>query len=286
MEPVGDGIPPAFAELLDGVSGAVADAAGAEGSWLERIGAGLSALLAFLDAQPRCAEELAEERPLDGLLLAEGTRRVHGALAEVLDAGRGEVVVGGELTPPTALIAELLVMGVLSVIRRSLLRDPAVPLAGLQGSLMRFVVEPYVGRAAANADLAGCQPGARRPSQAEVVPIRPHPRVMRALSVMAATPGLSSREIELAESGVDRGGKHISDVLKRLEQRGVIENAGRARNLPNVWLLTPYGRRVLELNTVGSAVALPEERIPASRASGRVTTRSVSRLALVGGVRG
>jgi hypothetical protein len=268
------------------VSAAVADAAGAERSWLERIAAGLSALLAFLDEQPRCAEELADERPLDGHLLAEATRRVQAALAEVLDAGRGEVVVGAELTPPTTLIAELLVMGVLSVIRRSLLRDPATPLAGLQGSLMRFVVEPYAGAGAANADLARRQPGVRRPSQAEVVPIRPHPRVIRALGVIASTPGLSSHQVELAESGVDRGGKHISDVLKRLERRGVIENARRARNLPNVWLLTPYGRRVLELNNVGSAVApLPEARVTAPGTSRRASTRSVARLALVGGER-
>ncbi len=283
-----DGIPPAFAELLQGVSATVADAAGREGSWLERIASGLSALLAFLDAQPRCAELLVHECPLDGLALAEGTRRVDGALAEVLDAGRGAVVVGSELTPPSALIAELLVMGVLSVIRRSLLRDPAAPLAGLAPSLMRFVVEPYLGRGAANADLARRQPGARRPSQAQVVPIRPHPSVMRALGVIASTPGLSSHAIELADSGEDRGGKHISDVLKRLEQRGVIENARRARNLANAWLLTPYGRRVLELNTVGSAVApLPEdEHTVPPEARRRASTRSgSSRLALVGGAR-
>ncbi len=59
---------------------------------------------------------------LDGPLVREGTHRVHVALGEVLDAGRGSVIVGAELTPSTALIAELLVTAVLSVIRSRLLK--------------------------------------------------------------------------------------------------------------------------------------------------------------------
>ncbi len=285
-EPVGDGIPPTFANLLDRLSATAAVAAAAEGTWLERLAAGLSALLAFLDQNPQRAVLLADERPLDGLLLTEATGRVHVALAEVLDAGRGEVVVGGELTPPSGLIAELLVMAVLSLVRTRLLRQPRAPLADLVPSLMRFVVEPYVGAGAANADLARSQPGVRRPSQAEVVPIRPHPRVIRALKVISSTPGLSSHDIELAEYGEHRAGKRISEVLKRLEQRGVIESARRARNHPNAWLLTPYGRRVLELNSQRSDAPLTGGARDAAqtRPSRRLRTRPApSGLALAAG---
>ncbi len=130
---------------------------------------------------------------------------MHAALAEVLDAGRGEVGRGRELTPPTALIAELLVMAVLSLIRSRMLGGDGSPLVDLAPSLMRFVVEPYLGAGAANADAREGPAGrCAAPSQAEVVPIRPHPRVMRIAERDRLDPGLSSREIELAVSGKDR----------------------------------------------------------------------------------
>ncbi len=208
------------------------------------------------------------------------------ALREVLDAARGEVVVGGELSPPATLIAELLVMAALSVIRARLRKADGRRLVELAPSLMRFVVEPYLARGCANADLARRHPGMRPRSQAEVVPIRPHPSVMRALRVIACTPGLSSREVEIAVSAKDKHGTDVSDVLKRLEQRGLIESARRARNRPHAWSLTPYGCRVLELNSQSCVAPLLREAqdIAGTRPSRRVESRSAaSGLVLVGG---
>lgn len=283
-ETAGDGIPPAFADLLDQLSLIVADAAPAGQPWLARIDAGLLAGLAFLDREPRWATVLGAEAPLDGLLLSEGTRRLHKALSEVLDAGRGSVVVACELDPSTWLIAELLVMAALSVIRSHIRSGDGTPLMGLEPSLMRFVVEPYLARGPANADLQA-HGGMRVPSQAEVVPIRPHPSVMRTLRLIACTPGLTSRELEVAVSGNDRCGRSISEPLKRLRQRGLIEAVRHARNEPNVWMLTPYGRRVLELNTEssdrGPLRAQPNGR--RLRATGQAATGSRSRLAPASG---
>lgn len=247
-ESPGDGIPSAFPEVLDRLSRAVADAAADKQLWLARIRVGLQAALEFLDDEPQCTSRLAAETPLDGLLVSEGTRRAHAALGEVLNAGRGTVIVGVELTPSTLLIAELVLTAVLSVIRAELLKDDPAPLASLAPSLLSFIVEPYLGAGAANAD-AHRDLSERARAAAKVLPIRPHPTIIGALGVIASTPGLSSRQLETRISKKDASGSDISDVLKRLRQRGLIENTRQARNLPNAWRLTPYGRRILELVT-------------------------------------
>ena len=71
-----------------------------------------------------------------------------------MDAGRGQVIVGSQLTPPTTLIAELLSTAVLSVIRARMLAADPEPLTALAPSLMEFIVEPYLGAGAASADRA------------------------------------------------------------------------------------------------------------------------------------
>ena len=252
-----DGIPDAFQQGLERLSRAVADAAGREQCWLERIRAGLVALLAFLDEDPQWAGSLLLEQPLEGPVVVDATRRIHAALSELLNAGRGTVIVGAELTPSTTLIAELVVTAVLSVIRSRMLNEPGRPLVALAPSLMTFIVEPYLGRGAANAELlrSDAAGGVRVSLEAKVLPVRAHPRIMGVLRLIASSPGLSSRDIELALSGKDARGSDISDVLKRLQQRGLIESTRRLRNEPNAWVLTPYGGRVLELMTASFGAA-------------------------------
>ncbi len=230
----------------------VSEAARGEECWLERVRAGLEAALGFLDDEPRWASLLVVEWPLEGLAVAECAQRVHGALGEVLEAARGEMVLAGELSPSSALIAELLVTGVLSVIRARMLKGEAGGLVALAPSLMSFVVVPYLGRGAAKAD----RTGGGASSRAVVVPIRPHPRTILVLGVIASRPRLSNREVALAV-GVKEEEGHTSRLLKTLEQRGLIENAsaGWAKGEPNAWLLTVYGRRVLELITNSSSAS-------------------------------
>jgi hypothetical protein len=155
-----------------------------------------------------------------------------------------------------------------------MLKGEDSPLVALAPSLMSFIVEPYLGQGAANADLAKNPGAVRAPLEAKVVPIRAHPRIMLALRVIASAPGSSSREIEIAVSAKDTRGKDTSDVLKRLRQRGLIENArvGRVVRESNAWLLTPYGRRVLEVITdsFGAARLREEQDAFPKRATRRV----------------
>jgi hypothetical protein len=229
-------------------------------------------VLEFLDAEPRWGRSLILE--LDDGGVAECTRRVHRALSEVLREGRGEVIVGADLAPPTELIAELVTLAVLSIIRAHLLRGRCTPLVKLAPGLMTFIVTPYLGGGAAKADLMG-NPAVESGSRAVVVPIRPHPRTMLALRVIVSTPGLSDCEVAAAV-GIDPDGGYRSELLRPLRQRGLIENAspGRAPREPNAWVMTLYGLRVLEVIADSFAAAHRREEaegVPGRAAGPRVT---------------
>jgi DNA-binding MarR family transcriptional regulator len=273
-------------EGLERLSRVVLDAAGGGECWLERIGAGVVALLGFLDDEPLWAgvlvlEQLFEEA-FEGALASECVRRVHGALGVVLEEGRGEVIVGADINPPTALIAELVTLGGLSLIRMSMLRQPNTPLVDLAPLLMSSIVVPYLGPGAAKADRRGSADLAARavsevPVRAAVVPIRPQPHVVLALNVLASAPFSSNPELAAA---VGMDSKQASKALRLFEQRGLIENArpGLAPREPNAWLLTPYGHRVLELITDSFAAAGRKEhdglpkRAPRRLVAGAVRT--------------
>jgi hypothetical protein len=232
-------------------------------------------VLECLDAEPRWGRSLILE--LDDGGVAECTRRVHRALGEVFREGRGEVIVGADLAPPTELIAELVTLAVFSVVRAQMLRGRRTPLVESASALMRFIVVPYLGRGAAKADLVG-SPMAASESRAVVVPIRPHHRTMLALHVIVSTPRLSDREVATAV-GINPEGGFRSELLRPLRQRGLIENAsrGRAPREPNAWLLTLYGHRVLEViaDTFAAAHRREEAEVVPGRASARPVPRSV-----------
>jgi hypothetical protein len=261
----------------------VLDAAGGGECWLERIGAGLGALLGFLDDEPLWAGllilEQPPELPFEGARASECVRRVHCALGVVLQEGRGEVIVGADINPSTALIAELVTLGGLSLIRMSMLRQPNTPLVDLAPLLMSAIVVPYLGRGAAKADRRAeanftAAAASEVPVRAEVVPIRPQPHTLLALNVLASSPFSSNPELAAA-MGVDS--RQASKALRLFEQRGLIENArsGLEPREPNAWLLTPYGHRVLELIAESFAAAgRRESTAPPTRVSRRLAVRS------------
>ncbi len=239
--------PSSFADPVERLCVTVADAADGERPWLERIRAGLIALLAFLEQERGWVRPLVLEREDLTADLAAG--RLQDALAEVLDAARGQVIVGSQLAPSAGTLAELLASAVVSVIRTRMLTGDAVPLVGLAPSLMEHVIEPYLAAGAQLADHAR-DPAlpAPRLREATVLPLRAHPRVLLTLRVVAATPGLSSRQVrERVNADGDR--HDISELFTLLEQRGLIETTrvGRGGRDRTAWRLTSYGNRALEL---------------------------------------
>jgi len=83
------------------------------------------------------------------------------------------------------------------------------------------------------------------------------------LSAIAYAPCSSNREIAAAAGLSDEG--QTSHLLRRLAERGLIEKV-RPRNgsrRENAWLLTPCGRRVIELLGLATA-ATPDAPVNAS----------------------
>jgi DNA-binding MarR family transcriptional regulator len=256
----------AFMEGLDRLSRTVADAAGREVAWLERVRSGLVAMLGFFDDEPCWARLLVLETPLEVAVTLECRQRLHDVLAGLLERGDGvgqgcgnSRAAGSPMLLAT-LGGEPVVGGVFSVICTSMLEDEGSKLVELAPSLMAFIVAPYLGQAAALAELEGKPSGAREASVVESglararaisrageLPFRATHRTTLVLRAIAQAPYSNNREIAQAAGLVDEG--QASKLLARLEQRGVIENVGvgAARGEPNAWLLTPEGQRVLEL---------------------------------------
>jgi hypothetical protein len=124
------------------------------------------------------------------------------------------------------------------------------------------MLAPYLGQAAARVELAESSvAGELSPPAAELplpLPIPVTHRTTLVLRAISCTPLSSNREIARAAGLSDEG--QTSHLLRRLERRGLIEHvtphSGSRRK--KAWLLTPCGRRVIELLSFGSAV--PGER--------------------------
>jgi hypothetical protein len=239
-------LPHAFDQGLDELCVAIGKATRSEESWQAKIEAGAAALLSFLEASGDWARLVALEAPLSGTATAECTEKLHGALLPVLEQARESVIVGAQIKPPSRLIAELVVLGSLSLIRAEMLSAEERSLAELCPALCAEILEPYLSRAAQRLDHPG---SAGVPQRAEMVPLRPHPRTVPALSVIASAPGLNTKQVGRAV-GIENSG-HIASILRRFQERGLIENAASrpARRGERAWLLTPYGQRILEILT-------------------------------------
>ena len=247
----------AFEEALARLSVAVEEAAGREERWLDRVRAGLVALLGFLEDEPARGRLLTHAPPVEDTTLAfRCEQRVLGVLTALMDDGSPWAI--AELTCEPQLTVELLIGGVLSVIRARL-SDPERdrgPLVGLTPSLMSFIALAYLGQAAASEELLLGSPPAGQPpagwvergvASTSCPPIPVTRRTRLVLGAIARTPLSSNREIAAAAGIGDEG--QTSHLLRRLAQRGLIAKvsprSGSRRE--NAWLLTSSGRRVIEL---------------------------------------
>jgi AcrR family transcriptional regulator len=256
----------AFEKGLEQLSRTVTEATTREQAWLERARSGLVALLGFFDDEPSWGRLLVGEAPLAAALTFECTQQLHNVLAGLLEptADLADGCVGGraDRSPAqlAALTGELVAGGVLSVIHTSMLEKSRGKLVEMAPSLMAFIVAPYLGQVAAQAELQGrpsgtgeasaAEPGlvrARVVSRAGELPIRATRRTTLVLRAIARAPYSNNREVAQAAGLADEG--QTSKLLTRLERRGVIENVGvgAARGEPNAWRLTPCGRRAVEL---------------------------------------
>jgi AcrR family transcriptional regulator len=217
------------------------------GRWRERVRAGLTALLGFLDDEPGLRALMVVDALAAGPRVLERRARVLDTLRNIVDEARRETKPGRE---PPPLTAEGIVGAVLAVIHARLLSHKNPRLIGLLNPLMGMIVLPYLGQAAATRELE--QPKlalprrARRPTKdpLEGVDMRLTYRTLRVLTVIAANPSASNRIVAERAGIADQG--QISKLLARLEHLGLAQNTGegQTKGEPNAWTLTPRGREV------------------------------------------
>lgn len=235
-----------FEEGVRRAQAAVVPAYRAGRSWRERISSGLAALLCFLDEQPTLGGFLLVDSLGAGEEVLQRRAGAMRALVDAVDRGRRAARSQKGLSK---MSAEGLVGAVLSILHTRMLTGMDASLLSLHGQLMSMIVRPYLGGAAAAAELRRPAPKAqsgrrRRPDLLHEVRIRWTHRTIAVLLAVAAKPGASNREIG-ARAGISDQGQ-ISKLLTRLQRLELIENSGgpHTKGQPNSWHLSATGAEV------------------------------------------
>jgi DNA-binding MarR family transcriptional regulator len=213
----------------------------AQDGWLDRVRAGLLAVLEFFDRQPALARFLLVHSAQAGPAVLAARREALDRLARVLD---DEHAPARGYPPP--LTAQALVSGALGVLHERLSGPDPGELVELTGPLMSFIALPFLGPKAARTEL-------RRP--VEVTSAVAHAvsfdllqdpgggvdqhRTVLVLRLLAAEPDLSNREVAL-RMGV-KNEPDISRTLVRTARLGLIENTRERGAHANAWRLTSSG---------------------------------------------
>ncbi len=213
--------------------------------WRTRMRTALTALLQFLDEQPQMARLLVVESLAAGPRAFERRARALTGVVAAIDEGRAAARKG---TEPPPLTAEGIAGGILAVLHQRMLEDRRQSLTELSNPLMGMVVLPYLGSAAARAELEQPtpKPPRRRPPGPEslaALDMRLTYRTIRVLQAIAEQPGVSNRQVGRV-AGVDDPGQ-ISKLLGRLQRIGLIQNtAPSVKGAANSWALTSKGAEV------------------------------------------
>jgi AcrR family transcriptional regulator len=233
-------------ETLAKLATAVESAWEADGAWSERLRAALIAALSFLESDRAggglVVAYLAGRGPSSPQLRAAVLEQ----LRQAVDEGRLEVAPRYELSP---LTAEFLVGGVLAIVDARL-RERQRELADLANPLAWMIVLPYLGPAAAGAELKRAAPtrevarGAPAVDPLRKLGMRLTYRTARVLEVVAQAPGASNAAVASGAGVTDQG--QISKLLARLAGLGLIENVGpgQAAGASNAWRLTADGEQL------------------------------------------
>jgi predicted transcriptional regulator/predicted DNA-binding protein (UPF0251 family) len=239
----------------------------AEEGWLDRVRAGLRALLEFFDEEPALARYLVVYSAQAGPAVLARRSELRDRLAGVLDDERAPA-----RSYPPPLTAQAVVSGALGVLYERLSGPDPPPQVELTGPLMSFVVLPFLGARAARSEL-------RRPVNSTVAPahvvsfdllqdpgggVENH-QTVRVLRVLAAEPGLSNSELAGRLGIADA--RQISRDLARAARQGLIRNTRDAAGSAsmNVWRPTASGEEFLATVTreaaelASMAFDVPEE---------------------------
>lgn len=243
----------AFEDALAFASERVLPAYCAESKWRDRIAAGLTALLEFLDEEPTIGRLLIVESVAGGRQTLERRNEVLKQLACVVDEGRGQ---SASIGSPPPLTAEGLVGGALAVIHARIAQAEREPLVGLANQLTSMIVLPYLGSAAARRELelertpvvrANATRGGRLLSDPfKEAGMRLTYRTVLVLLAVAERPDASNRQVGERAGISDQG--QISKLLTRLQRLGLIDNVGVApgQGAPNAWSLTVKGSELAD----------------------------------------
>ena len=226
-----------------------------ERRWDDGVLAGLEALLAFLDSDPRCARAclLESMAALPSGFISRA--RLLGHLAQRIDSEAREQLPARRQPPPAT--GEALVAAVIGMLRKRLLANEAPPFMPMLSPLTEIVVAAYLGprgaaRATARAEARAGELLARGPSAppratVEVPSMLRHGsahRLRACIRHLAANPGASNQQV--AEGiGVAHGGQ-VSTMLARLNSAGLLVKQCGGAGRPNSWRLSPHGEAVAE----------------------------------------
>jgi|SRR5580692_6122787 hypothetical protein len=218
--------------------------------WVDRVRAGLYALLQLFDERPEFAQLCVVQALAGAPWVLARRAEVLERLARIIDEGR---TLARRQPPP--LTAEGVVSGTLGVIHTQLLDPDAGALVELLNPLMSFIVTPYLGAGAARIELHRPAPVRSVPlerscanNQLEGLDRRLTPRAMRVLDAIAARPGLSNSEVSIRAGVTDQG--QISKLLARLARLGLIES--RPRKVTHSWRLTHKGHELFSSASLNS----------------------------------
>jgi AcrR family transcriptional regulator/DNA-binding MarR family transcriptional regulator len=235
-------------ECLGRIASRVVPAYERPGKWRERIRASLVELLSFLDNDPGTGRLVIVETLGAGREALRRRKRVLTRVIRAVDEGRREAKTGSE---PPRLTAEGVTGGVLSVLHGRLIEENQGSYLELLNPLMSMTVLPYLGSAAARAELSRPTPHIERPvlpndakNPLRELHMRLTYRTSRVLLAIAEHPGASNRAIG-ANAGIHDQGQ-ISKLLTRLEKFGLIANTGLGHDhgAPNAWTLTEQGHTI------------------------------------------
>lgn len=231
----------AFEQTLALVAERATAAFEAQEGWLDRVRAGLVALLEFFDEQPALARFLLVHSAQAGPAVLAARSEMLDRLTRVLD---DEHAPARSYPPP--LTAQAVVSGALGVLRERLSGPDAGELVELTGPLMSFIVLPFLGVGAARRELSrpldatSAQQGGMALDWLQEPGGRPNHSAVSVLKVIAAEPGLNNVEVALRAS-LNKDPAQVSRLLLRTARLGLIENTRERGAHANAWRLTSSG---------------------------------------------